>query len=100
MSENALADWLGQMAGYNATWIFAAGYGDFPLSQVSELLTLVDAGRKIGVSCLSSGMLTPCKTIVGVAGLSEKPLNIAEKSCASCKMREKCEFRKNGARCG
>lgn len=100
VSENALSELLGQMNGYNATWIFAAGYGDFPLEQVSDLLALVDAGRKIGVSRLASGMLTPCKTIVGVAGLSEKPLNIAEKSCASCKMQGKCEFRKNGTRCG
>lgn len=100
VSENALADLLRQMTGYSATWIFAAGYGDFPLAQVSELLALVDAGRKIGVTCLASGMLTPCKTIVGVAGLSEKPLNTAKKSCACCQMREKCEFRKNGTKCG
>lgn len=100
VSERALSDLLGQMTGYSATWIFAAGYGDFPLAQVSELLALVDAGRKIGVTCLCSGMLTPCKTIVGVAGLSEKPLNTAKKSCASCQMREKCEFRKNGTKCG
>lgn len=100
VSEDALCELLGQTPGYNATWIFAAGYGDFPLKQVSELLALVDAGRKIGVTCLASGMLTPCKTIVGVAGLSEKPLNTAEKSCASCHMREKCEFRKSGKKCG
>ncbi len=100
VSEDALAELLGQMSGYNATWIFAAGYGDFPLKQVSDLLTLVDAGRKIGVTCLESGMLTPCKTIVGVAGLSEKPLSTAEKSCANCRMRGKCEFRKSGKKCG
>lgn len=100
VSERALSDLLGQMTGYSATWIFAAGYGDFPLAQVSELLALVDAGRKIGVTCLASGMLTPCKTIVGVAGLSEKTLNAAKKSCACCQMREKCEFRKNGTKCG
>ena len=100
VSEEALADLLGKMDGYNATWIFAAGYGDFPLEQVSDLLALVDAGRKIGVSCLTSGMLAPCKTIVGVAGLSKKPLSTAEKSCASCKLRDKCEFRKSGNKCG
>ncbi len=99
VSEDALSDLLGKMSGYNATWIFAAGYGDFPLEQLPTLLSLVDAGRKIGVSCLASGMLSPCKTIVGVAGLSQNPLTSTKKSCASCKMQGKCEFRKNGERC-
>ena len=99
VSEDALSDLLSKMSGFYATWIFAAGYGDFPAEQLPELLRLVDAERKIGVSCLASGMLTPCKTIVGVAGLSEKPLGKAEKSCAGCKMREKCEFRRNGTKC-
>lgn len=99
VSEDALEDLLSKMSGFYATWIFAAGYGDFPAEQLPELLRLVDAERKIGVSCLASGMLTPSKTIVGVAGLSEKPLGKAEKSCAGCKMREKCEFRRNGTKC-
>lgn len=99
VSEEALSDLLSKMKGYNATWIFAAGYGDFPAEQLPELLRLVDAERKIGVSCLASGMLSPSKTIAGVAGLSEKPLGKAEKSCAGCKMRDKCEFRRNGERC-
>lgn len=99
VSEEALSDLLGKMSGYNGTWIFAAGYGDFPLEQLPTLLSLVDAERKIGVSCLASGMLSPCKTIVGVAGLSKNPLTPTKKSCASCKMQGKCEFRKNGERC-
>jgi len=98
-SEDALSDLLSKMNGYYATWIFAAGYGDFPAEQLPDLLRLVDAERKIGVSCLASGMLTPSKTIAGVAGLSKKTLGKAEKSCAGCKMRDKCEFRRNGERC-
>ena len=100
VSEDALSDLLSRMNGYYATWIFAAGYGDFPAEQLPELLRLVDAERKIGVSCLTSGMLSPSKTIAGVAGLSERPLGKAEKSCAGCGLRDKCEFRRNGAKCG
>ena len=100
VSEDALSDLLSRMNGYYATWIFAAGYGDFPAEQLPELLRLVDAERKIGVSCLTSGMLSPSKTIAGVAGLSERPLGKAEKSCAGCNLRDKCEFRRNGTKCG
>lgn len=99
ISEKALSELVSKMDGYNATWIFAAGYGDFPFETLPDLLNVVDAGRKIGLCCLSSGMMSPCKSIAGVAGLSVKPLEKAKKTCAGCKMKESCEFRKNGQKC-
>lgn len=81
--------------GLHATWVYAPGYGDFPLSAVPKLLECVDAARSIGLSCTGTFMLTPQKSIVGVAGLSEKTVS-AKPSCANCNMREECKFRRLG----
>lgn len=98
-SEQARQAVLSEMQGYYATWCYAAGYGDFPLEQAAQLLTAVDAYRKIGVSCTSSKMMTPQKSIVGVVGLSETPPDSPRKSCSDCNLKDTCRFRKDGLKC-
>lgn len=95
-SEQARQAVLNEMTGYSATWCYAAGYGDFPLEQAAQLLTVVDASRKIGVTCTSSNMMTPQKSIVGIVGLSETPLDSRRGSCEDCNMKDVCRFR-NGS---
>lgn len=97
--EQARAEALERMEGFSGTWVFAAGYGDFPLEAARFLVECVDAGRKIGVSCTDSSMLIPQKTIVGIMGLSESTLDHARRSCDDCNMKERCQFRKNGSHC-
>ena len=98
-SDSAREEILAEMDGYSATWCYAAGYGDFPLELAPLLITAVDAARKIGVSCTSSNMLTPQKSIVGIVGLSENKLGDRRKSCEECNMRDSCKFRAAGEKC-
>ncbi|MBD5128372.1 MAG: methionine synthase [Ruminococcaceae bacterium] len=98
-SEQARQALLNEMTGYSATWCYAAGYGDFPLEQAAQLLTAVDASRKIGVTVTTSNMMTPQKSIVGIVGLSETPLNSRRRSCEDCNLKDACLFRKNGTKC-
>lgn len=99
VSENARLDLLAKNSGYSATWVFGAGYGDFPLDILPKLISAADATRKIGISTTAANTLTPSKSIVGVAGLSRDKLDRSEKSCDNCNLRDKCEFRKNGKKC-
>ena len=85
--------------GISGTWIFAAGYGDFPLEMNRFLIDCLDAGRRMGVSCTDSYMLIPQKTIVGIMGLSEEPVENARRGCESCNMKDRCQFRKSGLHC-
>ena len=85
--------------GLFATWCFAAGYGDFPLSTAAKLITCVDATRRIGLGVTASGMLTPQKSIVGVVGLSEREILGERRSCSDCSMNGNCKFRKFGGHC-
>lgn len=96
--EKARAEVI-ELTGLHCTWCFAAGYGDFPLETAGKLIQCVDGERRIGLSVTASGMLTPQKSIAAVAGLSEKPLPAANKSCSDCNMRGRCQFRKNGDHC-
>ncbi|MCH5207391.1 MAG: hypothetical protein J1F04_00795 [Oscillospiraceae bacterium] len=99
ISEDALSDLLEKNAGYSSTWIFGAGYGDFPLEVLPKLISAADAARKVGISTTASNTLIPSKSIVGIAGLSKKPFVAHEKSCESCNLRETCEFRRRGDIC-
>lgn len=97
VSEQARRAIIENMTGYSATWCYAAGYGDFPLSAVRALLQCVDAPRKIGVNCTASDMLTPQKSIVGIIGLSVNKVSGKVRGCAGCNMRKNCAYRKSGA---
>lgn len=98
-SEQARQAVLQEMPGYYATWCYASGYGDFPQYQTVQLLSAVDGSRKIGINVTSSNIMTPQKSIVGVVGLSESPLDSRRKSCEDCNLKDSCCFRKDGLRC-
>lgn len=100
ISENARLDLLSKAEGYSATWVFGAGYGDFPLDILPKLISAADATRKIGISTTAANTLTPSKSIVGIAGLSRSAVGNSAKSCENCNLRDKCAFRKSGKKCG
>lgn len=99
ISDNTVKDLTEKNEGFSATWVFGAGYGDFPLEVLPRLIAAADAVRKIGVSTTAANTLVPSKSIVGIAGLSRGITHNAEKSCDNCNMREVCEFRKRGETC-
>lgn len=88
-----------EFEGYNHTWRFGVGYGDFPLTTQKLLLETLDAGKRIGVCATESCILTPRKSVTCVIGLSKEQVN-REKSCDNCNLRNTCNFRKNGTTCG
>ena len=83
----------------HATWRFSPGYGDFPIAQQNEILTVLNAQKRIGLCATDSCLLTPRKSVTAVIGLAEQELPKKQKGCESCTMRETCAFRKRGERC-
>jgi len=81
------------------TWRFSPGYGDFPLECQGDFLAAVNAMRTVGVCVNDGGLLTPTKSVTAVIGVSEKPVPQKRRGCGTCKLRDKCNFRKNGERC-
>ena len=48
---------------------FSPGYGDFPLDSQRDIFTLLDAGRKIGVTLGESLLMSPSKSVTAVIGI-------------------------------
>ena len=72
---------------------FSPGYGDFSLEHQRELLRLLDAPRRIGLSCTDSLMLTPVKSVTAVIGLGSQPAGCAGDHCEMCGQRD-CPYRR------
>lgn len=87
-------------AGYNMTFRFSPGYGDYPISLQQDFLRMLDAPRKIGLTTNDNFLLMPTKSVTAVLGLSKNPIERKKRGCAICNMRGKCRFRKNGEHCG
>lgn len=89
----------GAMGGYNFTWRFSPGYGDFPLDIQRDFLNTLNAAKQIGLTVSESLILLPRKSVTAVIGASEREISKGRRGCGSCNMRDVCEFRKNGNRC-
>ncbi len=79
---------------------YSPGYGDLPLSLQGELLRLLDAPRRVGLTASSSHILLPRKSVTAILGLSDTPVAASSRSCATCPGRDGCLYRKSGGHCG
>ncbi|MBQ8514507.1 MAG: methionine synthase [Ruminococcus sp.] len=82
-----------------STWRFSPGYGDLPLEIQGDLLRLLDAPRKIGLTVTETSILIPRKSVTALIGLSARPLPKRRRGCVSCNMRERCTYRNKGVHC-
>ncbi len=73
---------------------FSPGYGDFLICHQSEILRMLDAPKKIGLTMTDGYMLTPVKSVTAAAGISttKEPCHI--RGCESCGKRD-CSYRRN-----
>lgn len=51
---------------------FSPGYGDFSITYQKDILQILDASKKIGLSMTDSYMLTPSKSVTAVIGICDK----------------------------
>lgn len=85
---------------YFQTFRFSPGYGDYPIDLQKWFLTELDGPKKIGLTTNDNYLLIPTKSVTAVMGLSETEPPKRKRGCASCNLRETCNFRKRGAHCG
>lgn len=85
--------------GYNITWRYSPGYGDLSLESGRDIIQLLDATKKIGLSTTRSFMMTPCKSVTAIIGLTKTEKDKRENKCDYCNNKQNCAFRKRGTRC-
>lgn len=74
---------------------FSAGYGDFPITQQGDLIRMLDAPRRIGLTVTPACTLLPMKSVTAVMGMSYQPVKDARrfrcgKSCKECPYYQDC----------
>lgn len=91
--DNAMADICTEITGCH-TARFSPGYGDFPLSVQKAALSILDAGRKIGLHATDDFLLTPAKSVTAVWGVAEYAKPRENGGCRTCGLADNCAFRK------
>lgn len=78
---------------------FSAGYGDLPITQQGELVRMLDAARKIGLTVTPAQTLLPLKSVTAIIGMSHEPVKDARRFCCgnSC---EECPYHETCPRAG
>lgn len=79
---------------------FSPGYGDLPLDTQRELLRVIDAVRKIGVTLTKGNLMTPTKSVTAVVGFTKDASEKKRMTCEVCSKRNDCKFRREGNICG
>lgn len=79
---------------------FSPGYGDLPLSLQNDLLELLDAPRRVGLTASFSHILLPRKSVTAILGVADGPIEKTIRSCLGCPAQGSCQYRKSGGHCG
>ena len=72
---------------------FSPGYGDFDIHHQEEILRMLDAHKKIGLSMTESYMLTPTKSVTALIGFAEKEMDCPKSGCEVCEKKD-CIYRR------
>ena len=76
---------------------YSAGYGDLPISLQKEIVTFLNAQRRIGLTVTDNFLMIPRKSVTAIIGVSDLKLQKTIVGCASCNMKNHCAFsEKNG----
>ncbi|NLL93396.1 MAG: methionine synthase [Clostridiales bacterium] len=89
-----------EIEGKYFTYRFGIGYGDLPIFLEHEILDVLNASKLIGLCSNESYILTPRKSVLCIIGISDKEIKSMRRGCSTCKLSNRCEFRKRGDRCG
>lgn len=98
--DRAEAEIAARFPGLYLTDRFSPGYGDLPLALQRDFGTALDMERRLGVHVSENFFMTPVKTVTAVIGLSDRPQMARIRGCDYCALREHCQLRKGGKRCG
>lgn len=73
---------------------FSPGYGDFSILHQKELLQMLEAPKKIGLTLTEGYMLTPTKSVTALLGISKDAKECDIKGCEAC-TKEDCIYRRS-----
>ncbi len=100
--EEYLDDWslmMSEKMGKEGLYLrprFSPGYGDFSITYQKDILRMLDAAKKIGLTMTEGSMLTPTKSVTAAIGLSTQQIGCHRKGCELCSKLD-CAYRRDTA---
>lgn len=79
--------------GFNITGRYSPGYGDLEIEVQPQIINVLDAYRKIGLSSTENSILIPRKSVTAFIGLQYPQTNDGELKCISCTSKD-CSYRR------
>nr|WP_283243586.1 vitamin B12 dependent-methionine synthase activation domain-containing protein [Feifania hominis] len=76
---------------------FSPGYADFSLTYQRDILQLLDAPKRMGLTATESCMLAPTKSVTAIIGVTQGKAEAAADKCESCPAVD-CPYRKGNDR--
>lgn len=73
---------------------FSPGYGDFLIQHQKDVLVMLEASKRIGVTMTDSYMLTPTKSVTAVIGIGDVEMNCNLNNCEECDKTD-CTYRRS-----
>lgn len=102
IAHEQISDAVSELSGGEPLFMterFSPGYGDSPLEMQAQVLGLLDAEIQLGITLSKGFMMSPSKSITGIMGLADHPVEGRLATCAECVLRGKCQLLKEGKRC-
>ena len=72
---------------------FSPGYGDLSMSVTEDIIAILDATKRIGLSVTRSLMMSPVKSITAFAGVINNNLNFNFNKCEACNNNQNCVYK-------
>ncbi|GAB6087576.1 methionine synthase [Alkaliphilus crotonatoxidans] len=88
----------GAAPGSYLTGRFSPGYGDLSVELQPELIKLLEADKKIGLTVTDHHFLVPRKSVTACIGISKDPTKKVA-GCEGCLQYQHCSYRKGGSAC-
>lgn len=73
---------------------FSPGYGDFSILHQSEILNMLEAPKRIGLTMTDGYMLTPIKSVTAIIGVSDTKEPCHQNGCEECTKKD-CVYRRS-----
>lgn len=73
---------------------FSPGYGDFSIMHQREILDMLDAPKRIGLTMTDAYMLVPTKSVTAIIGVSNTKEPCHQKGCEECTKAD-CLYRRS-----
>ncbi len=86
--------------GYFTNFRYSPGYGDFPLDMQKDLVSALEAEKRIGLTVTDNFLMIPRKSVTAVIGLFNIEQKKNDKKCKVCSMRNTCKYKMGAEKCG